>query len=704
MSLINLISVSKSFKKNDKENFLALKQINLSFDCRGLVFIKGRSGSGKSTLLNIIAHIEKPTQGIVQFNGKNLFSFNKKQLSEYRSKKIAVVFQHYNLIEKCSALFNVMLPLLIYGVQMKEAQEKVMALFKRFDMEAFMNKTTDSLSGGEKQRLGIMRALANNPLVLLCDEPTGALDERNSEIVMDTLREISKMRLVIVVSHNSELMKNYADRMITLKDGAVVEDSSPLLSSKQAIVEAITKKRKNSRWKYFFVRKNLKADIKQNLLCSFVCMIGFSSLLLSVGFYHGSAEAIKEYQKRSLEYSFSIIQKKEYQSIEGSPLNLVKTTRPNIDEVYFLNDYSSTISVELNFNYLLSEYSDVSYNQQILTNSRLVPVFDISLENYQEKLIVAGSPPYDNSLRTIIVNREFAELNFASVENAVGKMISISNDVDINYPIIDSERQYIKDNFSFKMEAEIFAVVDEFSFLNHPKIYYSYISLRDLMIDYPLNEIGTYLQRRFTCYDLVEQAPSNSAFSGYCYNLFIHDEKESENIFFIANRLVENESTITIQSTSNETKRAYDSLVTSFSLSMMIFVLISFVGIILILGIISYSSFIKKKKESAILSCLGATDSDVSDIFALESIIISLISVLASMVISFPLSNLLNRLLSSSFGIENIIRIPLSSFLNIPLLIPSCACILGVVISSLCSIIPLKSYKTFALSSELRDE
>ncbi|MFA5283144.1 MAG: ABC transporter ATP-binding protein/permease [Bacilli bacterium] len=704
MSLINLINVSKSFKRDGKDNFLALKNINLSFDRQGLVFIKGKSGSGKSTLLNIIAHIEKPTQGMVEFDAKNLFSFNKKQLCEYRSKQIAVVFQHYNLIERCSSLFNVMLPLLIYGVQMKEAQEKVMKLFKRFGMEAFSNKTVDSLSGGEKQRLGIIRALSNSPMVLLCDEPTGALDKHNSEIVMDALREISKTRLVIIVSHNSELMKNYADRMITLKDGAVVEDSSPLLSSRQAIVGAITKKKKNSRWKYFFVRKNLKTDLKQNLLCSFVCMIGFSSLLLSAGFYHGSAEAIKEYQKKSLEYSFSIIQKKEYQSIEGSPLNLVKTTRPNIDEVYFLNDYSSTISVELSFNYLLSEYSDVSYDQQIITNSRLVPVFDISLENYQKKLIVVGSPPYDNDLRTIIVNKEFAELNFASAENAVGKRISISNDVDINYPVIDSERQYIKDCFSLKIEAEIVAVVDEFSFLNHPKIYYSYVALRDLMINYPLDEIGAYLQKRFTCYDLVEQSPSNSAFSGYCYNLFVHDEKESENIFFLANKLVKNESAITIQSTPNETKQAYDSLVMSFSLSMMIFVLISFVGIILIIGIISYSSFIKKKKESAILSCLGATDSDVSDIFVLENVIISLISALVSMVISFPLSNLFNHLLSSSFGINNIISIPLSSFLNIPLLIPSCVCILGIVVSYFCSVIPLKSYKAFSLSSELRDE
>lgn len=704
MFLLNFIDVSKSFKKDNKENFYALKHINLSFDSKGLVFIKGKSGSGKSTLLNLIARIEKPTQGRVQFNAKNISSFTKKQLSEYRSKNIAVVFQHYNLIGKCSSSFNVMLPLLIYGVQMKEALKQVAALFKLFGMEAFMDKPVDSLSGGEKQRLGIMRAISNNPMVLLCDEPTGALDQHNSEIVMNILHEISKTKLVIIVSHNSELMKRYADRMITLKDGEVVEDSFPLSSSNPAIMDIIIKKRNNAHWKYFFVRKNLKTDLKQNLLCSFVCMIGFSSLLLSVGFYHGSAEAINEYQKKSLEYSFAIVQKKEYQSIEGSPLNLVKTTRPSIDEIYFLDDYSSTISIEPNFNYLLSEYSDVSYNQKIISNSQLVPVFDISLEDYQKELVIAGSAPYDNSLKTIIVNKEFAESNFASADNAIGKILSVSNDVDINYPVIDAERQYIKDYFSLNIEAEIVAVVDEFSFLNHPKVYYSYIALRDLMINYQLNEIGTYLNQTFTCYDLIEQASSNSIFSGYCYNLFVHDENESKNVFFLANELIESESSIIIQSTLNETKKAYDNLVMSFSLSMVIFVLISFVGIVLIVGIVSYSSFVKKKKESAILSCLGAIDSDISDIFVLENVIVTLISGLLSIAISFPLSSLCNRFLSSSFGIANVIRIPLLSFVNIPLLIPSCLFILGVIVSYLCSVIPLKNYKMFALSSELRDE
>lgn len=222
MPLLKLSNITKKYKLADNKDKVVLGNVSVTFPECGLVSIVGKSGSGKSTLLNMISLLDKPTNGCVYFNNQNINKWNLKQKEEYRTKDVGIVFQHYHLLENESALFNVMLPALISGKKTKEAEIAAKNLLKSIDFKEKLYKSKcQDLSGGEKERIAILRALINEPKIILADEPTGALDSKNSTLVMNTLKDISKERLVIVVSHNEELVHKYSDQIILIKDGRI---------------------------------------------------------------------------------------------------------------------------------------------------------------------------------------------------------------------------------------------------------------------------------------------------------------------------------------------------------------------------------------------------------------------------------------------------------------------------------------------------
>ena len=198
-SLFVLNNVTKTFS-NGKESFNALSNVSLSLPSKGLVSITGKSGSGKSTLLNILGCIEKPTEGKVLYLNKDISKLSDKEFSSYHLNEISIVFQHYNLFDDLSAIDNVMLPLLMRGESKSIVYEKAEALFRKFYIHDLMNQKTKLLSGGEKQRVAILRSLITDPKAILCDEPTGALDYRNGTAIMEIFKDISKDKLVLMVS------------------------------------------------------------------------------------------------------------------------------------------------------------------------------------------------------------------------------------------------------------------------------------------------------------------------------------------------------------------------------------------------------------------------------------------------------------------------------------------------------------------------
>jgi len=200
----------------------ALNDVSVTFPEKGMVFLVGKSGSGKSTLLNISGGLDSPDEGEIILKGKSLKSFTEADFDSYRNTYIGFIFQEFNVLNEYTVEENVSLALELQGKPSDKA--KVEELLKKVDLEGYGKRKPNTLSGGQKQRVAIARALVKNPEIIMADEPTGALDSATGKQVFDTLKKLSKEKLVIVVSHDLDFANRYADRIIELKDGVIFSD------------------------------------------------------------------------------------------------------------------------------------------------------------------------------------------------------------------------------------------------------------------------------------------------------------------------------------------------------------------------------------------------------------------------------------------------------------------------------------------------
>lgn len=222
--MLSLTDVKKDYVAGDTVVH-ALKGVTLNFERRGLVCVLGQSGCGKTTLMNIIGGLDRMTSGKIVIDGISTENYLEKDWNNYRNHFIGFVFQSYNLIPHMTVLANVEMALTLSGVSRVERREIATNMLRRVGLEAEIHKRPNQLSGGQCQRVAIARALASNPEIILADEPTGAIDSETSIVIMDLLKEISKSKLVIMVTHNAELATKYADRIIKMKDGVVTDDT-----------------------------------------------------------------------------------------------------------------------------------------------------------------------------------------------------------------------------------------------------------------------------------------------------------------------------------------------------------------------------------------------------------------------------------------------------------------------------------------------
>ncbi len=204
----------------------ALDNVSISFGGHEFVSILGASGSGKTTLLNLIGGLDGYDEGDMIVDGTSTKSFADKDWDSYRNGTIGFVFQSYNLISHLSVLENVKLALSISGISNRESKKRAIEVLKNVGLEEHINKKPNQLSGGQMQRVAIARALVTDPKIILADEPTGALDSSTSAQIMDLIKEISKDKLVIMVTHNAEIAEKYSDRIVRLSDGVVIEDTA----------------------------------------------------------------------------------------------------------------------------------------------------------------------------------------------------------------------------------------------------------------------------------------------------------------------------------------------------------------------------------------------------------------------------------------------------------------------------------------------
>ena len=224
--MLELKDIKKSYRIGD--NFQqVLKGININFRRNEFVSILGQSGSGKTTLLNIIGGLDKYDSGDLIIEGISTKMYSDRNWDSYRNYRVGFIFQSYNLIMHQSVLANVEMALTLSGVSKKERRDKAIEVLTKVGLKEHINKQPNQLSGGQMQRVAIARALVNDPEIILADEPTGALDSSTSVQIMDLLKDIAKDKLVIMVTHNPEIAKEYSNRIIELKDGTVISDSNP---------------------------------------------------------------------------------------------------------------------------------------------------------------------------------------------------------------------------------------------------------------------------------------------------------------------------------------------------------------------------------------------------------------------------------------------------------------------------------------------
>ena len=378
--MLQLKNIKKDYMLAGKP-FPALKGVDLEFKENEFVSILGPSGCGKTTMLNIIGGLDRYTSGDLLIEGKSTKNFKDQDWDAYRNATIGFVFQTYNLISHLSVLDNVEMSLRLAGVSPKERKERAQKVLIEVGLEEHLYKRPNQLSGGQMQRVAIARALVNNPKILLADEPTGALDSETSGQIMRLIQKISKDRLVIMVTHNSEIANEYSDRIVHLLDGLVTDDSRPADLNKEDKKEKLINQRTSMSYgtaiKTSF--KNLLTKKGRTIITAIAGSIGIIGIALVLAISNGMTEYTSNIQSDTLA-GFPITV--DQTVVQFGPPEEVTNPRPDLefidDDVFYPYDQTSSLTQHENIitpefvDYLEdmddSYYNSISYTRGIMLN------------------------------------------------------------------------------------------------------------------------------------------------------------------------------------------------------------------------------------------------------------------------------------------------------------------------------------------------
>lgn len=311
--MLKLEGITKDYKSGDGVVH-ALKGINLEFRRTEFVSILGHSGCGKTTMLNIIGGLDRYTDGDMSIDGVSTKKYKDVDWDTYRNIRIGFVFQSYNLIQHLTILDNVAMAMTLSGVGLAERKRRAEEALRIVGLEGQMKKLPNQLSGGQMQRVSIARAIVNNPEIILADEPTGALDSATSVQIMELLKEISRTKLVIMVTHNRELAEQYSTRIVSVKDGEIVGDTMPYDGSDESSTEKkvefeVTDKEKKKKLKKSSMSystaiklsfKNLMTKKGRTLMTSIAGSIGIIGVCLVLAISNGFSNYVNELQQTVL--------------------------------------------------------------------------------------------------------------------------------------------------------------------------------------------------------------------------------------------------------------------------------------------------------------------------------------------------------------------------------------------------------------------
>ena len=674
--MLKLINVCKSFKYG-KEKVVILDKINLDFKKHELVFILGKSGSGKSTLLNIIGGLLEVDSGNVMLDDKDITKFNNSMLCNYRNNMIGFVYQDYHLIEYMSVIDNIKLGMTIQGNKENTIEEILRKLGIYSKRKTLVNK----LSGGEKQRVAIARAIINAPDIILCDEPTGALDSSNSIKIMNILKELSRDKLVIVVSHDNILANRYADRIINIVDGKV--DYYPQMDDGK--FKEISKKKIGLLQIIRLAIKNLSLKMWRTLFTSIAISIGLISILLVLCLSRGFKEDINELEKDIVsvfpvsvyngEYEImdsdvknsndKIIVKKKGDYIHMSNINesYIEYVRM-IDEIDYIS-YRYDISMPL----ISDRYKklDNKYMKMLPSKSYIDINYDIlygkNISNMNEVVLKVDN---NNNVSSEILD-VFNINNDIEYEDIVGrKMRIVLNDLYYvksgNYYFVNNDDESMYKNST--IELEIVGIVREKEIVDTNNYLYYNGQLIDYIIDKNKNSKIVLEQINSDYNVLGVDVSKNNILSYLGYNtlpsgidIYVSD---LDNKKILLNKLDEynkNNDKLIYVDTMNDAIEIIKNVINIITIVLVLFSFISIIVASLMIFILTNNRIMERTKEIGILRGIGASNRDVCRLFNLENIIIGVISSVIGILVVMLLVEPINMVIGLLLDDEGLFKI-----------------------------------------------
>ncbi len=738
--MLTIKNIYKSYGLKDSK-YSVLKDINLSFRPNEFVAILGPSGSGKTTLLNILGGLDQYDSGDLIINGKSTKKFKDKDWDSYRNKSVGFIFQSYNLISHISILSNVEMCLTLRNTSKSVARKKAIEALERVGLKDHIHKKPNQLSGGQMQRVAIARALVNNPDIILADEPTGALDSKTSTQIMELIKDISKDKLVIMVTHNENLADIYASRIIKLSDGVIISDSNPYETKEETDLYTLPKTKMSLLTALGLSLNNIKTKKGRTLLTSFAASIGIIGISLVLALSNGFQIQIDDFEKNTLtqmpiyitpeatdlksemalelgngedEYPSDNIIKKYQYTVANAHKN--KITSDYINYINSINnDYLNGIGYGYNANMnviIKNDTIDYFNNNYIETSFSTNGTSDIIKENYD---LLSGRYPQNSNEALLIVdtyNRLYPYLykdlglkENSTFEDVIGKELQVVSNNNFyeeadglfitkhNYDELWNNDDNIKINITGIIRAKKDANVTLYSgstLLINAKI-------EEESIDKNLNSNIVKAQKEkdynvLNGDDFDEDDTKELAIS------MLGGSKDPQTIAIYPKDFISKDKIIEYLDKYNENKSDedkiiytdYASTVTDLSGGIMngiTLVLVGFSSVSLIvssimISIITYISVLERTKEIGILRSLGARKKDISRVFNAETAIIGFTSGLMGVGIAYLLTFPINVVIKNATNLDSVARL---SIYHAVLMI-----IISIVITVIGGLIPAK--------------
>ena len=438
--MLEIKKITKIYKTEGLKQ-TALDKVSVNFRKHEFASILGPSGSGKTTFLNIIGGLDEYTSGDLIINNVSTKNYTDRDWDSYRNHRVGFVFQSYNLITHQTILKNVELALTLSGISKEERKDRAIKALKDVGLEKHINKKPNQLSGGQMQRVAIARALVNDPEIILADEPTGALDSETSVQIMKILKDISKEKLVIMVTHNPDLAKEYSSRIINIKDGKITSDTNPFDGKEELEEDTI---QKTSKTKMSFLTalslsfNNLMTKKGRTVLVSVAGSIGIIGIALILAVSTGFQNYVDSIQEETLtSYPLSIMQ--ESSDITGVLLSMRSGEKSgvegeNVKEQQYISSMLSNIStndlksfktyLEDNYSKVKNDLSNVSYNYSIDPN-----IYTIDATKKLAKL----NP--SNLFSTMMGDSSLMQ-SYSSMASIFSKMVDNKKEIESDYDLL----------------------------------------------------------------------------------------------------------------------------------------------------------------------------------------------------------------------------------------------------------------------------